>query len=310
MGDGYEPSRKAKVVGAIEWAAVGYSASSVIWQVVTDYYLFVRDAFGLPELLGGFLWVLFVVSTLGGLVGGYVWVKRRTDSAERERREHRKRVAFLFVLLALGVVALVLRMAVSELLGDQFYTVPYFLVPSVLDLFVLAGAFWSVYVIDADVIDAGGRMADGAYRPSRTVGLVGGVQWAVTVLYLGLLGFVVLSQYLVQTRESVSLNPTWELIAVVTVAFVAGYVWARRSADSKAIAREAHSRRVEYVVSLFAFGVGLGIVSAVAAMVVQSLGFGFFGFVWFGTVAGLSLLLAYFTTYVADLDLLDRLLST
>lgn len=50
MEDGYEPSRKAKVVGAIQWAAVGYSASSALWRAVSDYYLFVRDSFsvGLP----------------------------------------------------------------------------------------------------------------------------------------------------------------------------------------------------------------------------------------------------------------------
>lgn len=310
MGDGYEPSRKAKAVGALQWAAVGYSASSALWQAVTDYYLFVRDAFGLPEPLAVVLWVLFVASTLGGLVGGYLWVKRATDSAEQEHREHRKRIAFLFVLLALGIVALLAKMAVSELLGEGFYTVPYFLVPSLLDLFVLAGAYWSVYVTDADVLDAGGWTTDGAYRPSRTAGLVGGVQWAVTAFYLGLLGFLAVSEYLIQTRKSVSLDPAWELTTGVAVAFVAGYVWARRSVDSEAVAREAHSSRVEYVLSLFAFGVGLGVVFAVALVVLQSLGFGFLGFVWFGTVTGLSLLFAYLLTYVADLDLLGRLLST
>lgn len=310
MGDGYEPSRKAKVVGAIQWAAVGYSASSAIWQAFTDYYLFVRDAIWLPSPLDVALWVFFVGSILGGLVGGYLWVKRRTDSAVQERREHRTRVAFLFVLLALGVVALVVRTAVSELLGDHLYTVPYFLAPSVLDLLALVGAYGLVYVADVDWTDAGGKTTDGAYRPSRVVGVVGGVQWAVTALYLGILGFLVVSEYLLRTRESVSLDLAWELIGVVAVAFVAGYVWARRISTSESAVREAHRHRIEYVLSIFAFGVGLGLVLASVVAVLQSFGFGFLGFSWFGAVTVLSLLLAYVSVYVAELELLGRLLST
>lgn len=309
MGDGYEPSRKAKVIGAMQWAAVGYSASSALWQAVTDYYLFVRDAFGLPEPLGAVLWVLFVVATLGGLVGGYLWVKRHTDSAEREHREHRKRVAFLFVLLALGIVALLAKMAVSELLGERLYTVPYFLVPSVLDFLALAGAYGLVYAVDVDWTDAGGQTTDGTYRPSRVAGAVGGVQWAVTALYLGVLGFAVVSEYLVRTRESFSLDPAWELIAGITVAFVVGYLRARRPTDSATAAREAHLRRVEYVLLVFAFGFVLALLGVVALLIRPSLGYDL-TIVWSVTVIGLSLLLAYLSTYVADLDLLGRLLST
>lgn len=309
MGDGYEPSRKAKVVGAIQWAAVGYSASSAVWQAITDYYHFVRDSIGSPEPLGVALWVLFVAATLGGLVGGYLWVKRRTDSGEQERREHRKRVAFLFVLIALGIVALLAKMTVSELLGERFYAVPYFLVPSVLDLLALAGAYGLVYAVDVDWTDAGGRTTDGAYRPSRVAGAVGGVQWAVTALYLGVLGFAAVSEYLVRTRESISLDPAWELTAGITAAFVAGYLRARRPTDSAMAAREAHLRRVEYVLLVFAFGFALALLGTVVLWVRPSFGYDL-TIVWSVTVIGLSLLLAYVTTYVADFDLLDRLLST
>lgn len=316
MSDEYAASRKAKVVGAIQWAAVGFSASNALWQAVSDYYLFVRDGFsiGLPSPFGTLLYGLLVASLFGGLVGGYVWVGRRTDSAERERREHRRRVAFLFVLLSLGVAALVAEMGVSELLGDRFYTVPYFLVAPALDLLALVGAYGLVYRTDLDWTDAGGesasgRRADGSYRPSLVAGAVGGVQWAVTALYLGVVVFGVVSEYLVRTRTSVNFGLGFPFVAAVALAFVAGYVRARRPAESSDEARAVHRRRVEYVLSVFAFGFVLSMLSGLAVTAVPALALGLNVLLFSGAV-GLALLLAYLSVYVAEFDLLGRLLST
>lgn len=308
----YTPSRKAKVVGAIQWAAVGFSASTAVWQAVSDYYLFVRDSFfslGIPEPFGTILYGFVVVSLLGGLVGGYFWVGRHTDSAEQESREHRTRVSFLLVLLSLGIVSLVVEMAASELLGDRFYTVPYFLLSPILDLLVLGATYALVYRSDIDWTDVGGTSADGAYRPSRVAGAVGGVQWAVTALYLGFVAFGLVGEYLLRTRESFSLDLGGWFVAGVAAAFVVGYVWSRRLAESSEAARSAHHDRVEYLLSVFALGLVLSLVSGIVLTAFPSLGFDL-SILWFVTIVFLSLSLSFLSVYVAKLDLLGRLLST
>jgi hypothetical protein len=311
MGNGYDPSRKAKVVGAIQWAAVGLSVSTALWGLTTDYYWLVRDGFAaeIPRLLETTLLGFYYLSIAGGLVAGYLWVKRRTDSAEQERREHRTRVAFLFVLLAVGVVSFVVEATLSDLLGDRLYTVPYFVLPSAFDLLGLVAAYALVYATDGDWTGGGGKTIDGAYRPSRIAGVVGGVQWGVTALYLGSVCFALVIEYLMRTRESISIDLGREFVLAVGVAFAAGYVWARRPVDSEATARETHGRRVEYVLTFFALAFALSLFVTGAIAVLSSIGYGL-AMVWFVAVVGLSLLFAYVAAYVAEFDLLDHLLST
>jgi hypothetical protein len=311
MGDGYDPSRKAKVVGAIQWAAVGLSVSAAFWGLTTDYYWLVRDGFAaeIPSPLETALLGFYYLSIAGGLVAGYLWVKRRTASAEQERREHQTRVAFLFVLLAVGVVSFVAEGILSDLLGDRLYTVPYFVLPSALDLLGLVAAYALVYVADGDWTGGGGKTTDGAYRPSRIAGVVGGVQWGITALYLGSVSFAVVLEYLTRTRESISIDLGREFVLTVGVALVAGYVWARRPVDSEATAREIHARRVEYVLTFFTLAFALSLLVTGALAVVPSIGYEL-TMVWFVAVVGLSLLFAYVAAYVAEFDLLGRLLST
>jgi hypothetical protein len=326
MAEGHAASRKTKVVAAIQWAVVGYSATTPLWKAVSDYYFFVRDGFsvGIPDPFGMALYALVVASIPGGLVGGYVWAGRRADSAESERREHRRRVAFLFVLLSLGVASLVARMVVSGLLGDRFFTVPYFLASPVLDLLALAGAYALVYRAGVDFTDVGGSPTDavtrdettpggttpdGTYRPSLAAGAVGGVQWAVTALYLGFAAFGIIGEYLLRTRQSVDLQLGLPFVAAVLAAFVVGYVRVRRPTTSAEAAQSAHRRRVEYVLAVFGFAFVLSILFGVAMMVFPSLAFGL-STLLFSAAVGLALVLASLSVYVADFDLLGRLLST
>lgn len=315
MAEGHAASRKTKVVGAIQWGFVGFTLASAVTGAITDYYFFVREGFGvgIPSPWGTVTSLAIPVAVLCGLVAGYSWVAHGTRSPEQERREHRKRVEFVVLLLLLGFVSMVVRAAASELLGEALFTVPYFLLPAVLGLLELPVAYAAVYVFDVNLTDAtaGGVSTDGSYRPSRLAGVVGGAQWALTALYGGFVAFGVVSSYLMSTRESFSFSPVWHLLAAVAVAFVAGYLWARRDVASESAAELAHRRRIEYLLALIAAGIAVGLLLGVAMTALGGVATGvrFFALYAVGTF-GVSVVAAYLLVYVAEVPLLERVLST
>lgn len=315
MATEYSASRKAKAAGAVQWAFVGYTLASAVVGAITDYYFFVREGFGvtIPSPLEIVTSLAVPVAVLCGLVAGYSWVAHGTRSSEQERREHRQRVEFVVVLLLLGFASFAVEAAASEALGEAFYTVPYFLLPAVFGLLELPVAYAVVYVADADLTDAsvGGVSTEDGYRPSRLAGVVAGAQWAVTMLYLGFVAFGVVGSYLMRTRESFSFSPVWELLAAVAVAFTAGYLWSRRTVESEDAAERAHRRRVEYVLVLVTVGVVVGLLLGVTMTALGGLSVvvPFFVLYAVGTF-GLSVVAAYLLVYVAEVRLLDRVLST
>lgn len=77
------------------------------------------------------------------------------------------------------------------------------------------------------------------------------------------------------------------------------------------MAEQAHRQRLDYVVALIVSGIALSLLLGVGMMVVASIGasisyFTLYTFVTFG----LSILLAYALVYVAEIELLGRVLST
>lgn len=89
--------------------------------------------------------------------------------------------------------------------------------------------------------------------PFRTK-LVAGVQWAITVAYVFLLGVLVFTWYLDATRTPVSFDASRAFAVVVIAAFLAGYLRVALRPRSEAATARAHARRVEVVLALLVLG--------------------------------------------------------
>lgn len=307
----YEPSLTAKVVGGAQWAATGYTVVAAVLGAVSAYSIFVLDSVetGVLTTLGFVLFAGLVASLPGGFAVGYLWARFRTMTAEAGRVAHRKRATYLVLLLVFWVATTVLQVLLSGVLGDRYTTVPFFLLPSAFIVGAVVVAYWLAYVRGIGLLAA--TAAEGTNgrprRPSLVARLVGGVQWSITALYLGFLGFLGYGYYLTATEDSFSLDPALEITAAVVLAFAAGFAWAGRMSDDEPGRR--HRRRLSSVVLLVGLVPIVGLVLAPLSLLSAPTGDFLLLTLFPVALFSLVLLVSFSATYGLGVDVVGRLYS-
>lgn len=272
-------TRPQALVAALQWGLVQAFVIDSFARLFTNYYRATTDAFGAP----GWVYSVAVATPLALLVGGvagYRWVT--SGRGVTTPAAHRRRVVFVGALLGGWALAIVPELAFEWLLGDRLFTVPFFVLPTVVAGFVLAGAFALAYRVDP-----------GWYRQRRSR-LLGAVQGAIAGLLLGMVGFVAYGNYLAATRSNFSLDGGPGIVVAVSAGAVVGYVLSGR-------AREA-DRSVEFLVVLVPSLLGFALLTGVVTTALGALGFPTLGFGWGASVVLPSvsaLVLAGYMAYVA-----------
>jgi hypothetical protein len=180
---------------------------------------------------------------LGLVVGGYGGYRRVTSGrGATTRTAHRRRVTFVGALLVGWALAIVPTLLAGVVFGDPLFETPYFVVPTLVALTVLGGAFVLAYRTDP------ARYA--RYRNR----LLGGVQGALCGLLLGVTGFVLYGRYLEATRDQFSFDGSLGIAAVVGVGTVAGVLLVDTD--------DGGDRAAEFVTLLVLTGLGVPIAAA------------------------------------------------
>lgn len=158
---------------------------------------------------------------IGG-IGGYRWVT--SGRAGTSASAHRNRVVFIGSLLAGWVLAVVPTMAFRWLLGDRLFTVPFFVLPTLVAVSVVVGSYLLAYRVETEW-----------YRHHRSR-LLGAVKGAFVGLTLGIIGFIAYGGYLASTRTDYSFDGGPGIVVGVCLGATAGYILTdtERSGDRSA----------------------------------------------------------------------------
>jgi hypothetical protein len=280
--------RNQALVAALQWGLVQAFVLDTAGRFLQNYYRATTDAFFAP----GWVTSIQFAAPLGllvGAVGGYRWV--RSGRGATTESAHRNRVVFVGTLLAGWGLAIVPTLALQSLLGDQFWTIPYFALPTAFALLAGLGAVVLAYRVDAAV-----------YRQRRDR-LVGAVQGAFLGLVLGMVGFALYGSYLVATRDNVSLDGGPGIVAAVCLGAIAGYALADRHSTDRA---------AEFLVLLVLSTFGLTIAVSVGTTLLAAVGLGW-GVSWSAAPLVLStvaaLLLSGYLAYGVKTTVYKRLVG-
>ncbi|KAB1192384.1 hypothetical protein GJR96_02575 [Haloferax sp. MBLA0076] len=203
-------TRQQALVTALQWGLVQAFVLDTVARLLRNYYRATMDSFVTPD------WVfsIQVAAPLGllvGGIGGYRWVTggRATISAAA----HRRRALFVGSLLVCWALAIVPTVAFQWMLGDRFFTVPFFVIPTIAAVLAVGGASLIAYRVETEW-----------YRRYRTK-LLGTAKGAVVGLVLGVVAFVVYGGYLAATQTSYSLSGGPEIVGGVCLGAIAGYAF-------------------------------------------------------------------------------------
>ncbi|MFC6823658.1 hypothetical protein [Halopelagius fulvigenes] len=250
------PSTKNQaLVTALQWGLVQTFVLDTLGRLLRNYYRASTDAFFPPD------WVASIqfAAPLGLLVGsisGYRWVT--SGRAATLASAHRNRVVFVGSLLAGWTLAIVPTMAFQWLLGDQLFSTPYFVLPTLTAVAVFVGSYLLAYRVDPKW-----------YRRHRTQ-LLGAVKGAFTGLVMGFIGFIAYAGYLAATQTNYSISGGPGIVVAVGLGAIAGYLLTdtERSGD----------RSTEFVVLLILFVLTFSLVTTLGMVILGVVGVPLFGF--------------------------------
>ncbi len=254
-------TQKQALVTALQWGLVQTFVLDTLGRLLRNYYRATTDAFFPPN---GVTSVQFAapLGLLVGGIGGYRWVTsgRTVTSASA----HRNRVIFVGSLLAGWALAIVPTMAFQWLLGDQLFSMPYFVLPTLTAVLVFVGSYLLAYRVETEW-----------YRHHRTR-LLGAVKGAFAGLLVGFIGFIAYGGYLAATQTNYSLSGGPGIVAAVCLGAIAGYMLT----DTERGGDQSAEFVVLLIVSLLAFSLmmTLGMV-AFNAVGASPFGFGS-SFMW------------------------------
>ncbi|MBX0286275.1 hypothetical protein EGH22_08050 [Halomicroarcula sp. F28] len=267
-------------VAALQWGLVQTFVLDTLARFLRNYYRATTTAFFPPDWVSS----LQFATPLGlvvGAVGGYRWVT--SGPGATTAAAHRDRVVFVGALLVGWALAIVPTLAAQWLLGEAFFTVPYFVIPTLSAISAALGAVAVTYRVDP------------AALRRRRARLLGAVQGAFVGLALGLVGFILYSNYLIATRDNFSVDGSPGIVLGVVVGALVGYALADRLRSGD----RAAEFLVLFVCSLTVLSLGLSLGQTTLAAVGVPVGFG-----WSGASLGLStvasLLLSGYLAYGAE----------
>ena len=204
------PSRqKQALVTALQWGLVQTFVLDTLGRLLRNYYRSTTDAFFPPSWVSSIQFVAPLGLLIGG-IGGYRWVM--SGRAVTSTSAHRNRVVFVGSLLAGWALAIVPTVAFQWLLRDQLFSIPYFVLPTLIAVSVFVGAYLLAY-----------RVKTEWYRHHRTR-LLGAVQGAFAGLVVGFIGFIAYGGYLAATHTNYSLSGGPGIVAAVCLGAIAGYM--------------------------------------------------------------------------------------
>lgn len=282
--------KKQAFVAALQWGLVQAFVLDSIGRLARNYYRATTDSFFPPD------WVTSIqfVAPLGLLVGGYGgyrWLTSGRGSATL--KAHQTRVRFVGALVASWALAIVPTMAFQWVLDDRLFTVPYFVLPSLVSMLVFVGAYLLAYRIDSDWYDQ--------HRDR----LLGSAQGAFLGLVAGFVGFILYGGYVAATRTEYSVDGGSGIVVAVGLGGLAGYLWGGRGSGG--------DRAAEFVTLLLVSILGLSLVMGLGMAVLGAVGLDIFGFGTFYlyplTPLILSLLLAVYLTYSVRTNVYGQLVG-
>lgn len=283
-------TRRQAFVAALQWGLVQAFVLNSVGRLARNYYRATTDSFFPPD------WVTSVqfAAPLGLLVGGYGGYRWLTSGyGTTTPAAHRARVRFVGALVAGWALAIVPTMAFQWILGDQLFTVPYFVLPSLVAVLVFGGAYLLAYRIDPDWYD------------QRRDRLLGGVQGAFVGLVVGFAGFILYGSYLAATRTEYSIDGGPGIVVTVGLGGLVGYLWSGQD--------DGGDRAAEFVTLLLIGVLGLSLASGISVAVLGAVGLDVFSFGSFYVYPllplVLALLLATYLTYSVQTNVYSRLVG-
>lgn len=143
MSPSYSPSVRVQFIGGIQWAVTAF----YLFSIAFGLFVFVLETFQLEydvSFGGGALATLLSCAFLGG----FLWVRRRTPSADAERRAHRRRVEYLLVLLVVGLVFPFGVYGLFSVLSLSIFDLPFGAIALLMYVPPLLFSALAVYVLD------------------------------------------------------------------------------------------------------------------------------------------------------------------
>jgi MFS family permease len=282
--------RRQAVTAALQWGIAQAFLLDSFGRLADNYYRATTNLFVAPSWVTSIQFAVPLGLLVGGY-GGYRWL--RDGYGATTPAAHAARVRFsgaLFVGWALAIVPVT---AFRWLLGEQLFTVPYFLLPSLVSLVVFGGAFLLAYRTDSATYD------------SHRDGLLGATQGVVVGLVGATLVFLLYGEYLTTIRESFSLDGGPFVVAAVVVGGLGGFVFARRTKHG--------DRAAEFLTLFFTILFAVSVTMALTVAVFAAVGVGLAGFVPFTLYPLLPLAvalgLATYLTYRVRTDVYRRLVG-
>ncbi|MFC4551735.1 MULTISPECIES: hypothetical protein [Halorussus] len=249
-------TKKRALLAALQWGLVQAFLLDTLGRLFRNYYRATTDAFLPPRWVTSVQFAVPLGLLVGG-IGGYRWVS--SGRAATSDSAHRNRAVFVGSLLVGWALAIVPTMAFQWLLGERLFTVPFFVLPTLVAVLVAGGSYLLAYRVDA-----------ARYRRHRSR-LLGAVKGALVGLALGVIGFVAYGRYLAATRDSYSLDGGPGIVAVVCLGACAGYVLT----DS----RGGGDRSAEFVAAFLVSVLGFSLATTLATVALGAVGVSPFGFV-------------------------------
>lgn len=248
--------RKQALVAALQWGLVQAFVLDTLARLLRNYYRATTDEFLAPGWVYSIQFAALLGLLVGG-IGGYRWVT--SGRAATTASAHRDRAVFVGSLVAGWALAIVPTAAFEWLLGERLFTVPFFVLPTLVAAVVFVGSYLLAY-----------RVGTAWYRRHRSR-LLGAVAGAFAGLVLGVVGFVAYGEYLAATRTTYSLDGGPGIVACACLGGLAGYALADTERDG--------DRSAEFVVLFVVSSLSLTVLTALGTAALSAVGLSPFGVV-------------------------------
>lgn len=255
MSPSASSEKKQALITALQWGLVQAFLLDTLGRFFQNYYRATTDAFGSPS------WVVSVqfVAPLGLLIGGVGGYRRTINGrAATSASAHRKRVVFVGSLLAGWALAIVPTLGFQWMLGDQLFTVPFFVLPTLVAVSVFAGSYLLAYRIETEWY---------RHHRNRLLGAIGG---AFAGMILGFIGFIAYGSYLAATQTNYNLSGGPGVVLAVCLGAIAGYILT----DTEDSGDRAAEFLILFVLSFFA----VSLVTALGVAALNAVEVSLFGF--------------------------------
>lgn len=252
-----EPStQKQALVSALQWGLIQTFVLDTFGGLLRNYYRATTDAFLPPSWVTSIEFAAPLGLLVGG-IGGYRWVT--SGRAATSTSAHRNRVVFVGALLAGWALAIVPTMAFQWLLGDQLFSVPYFVLPTLTAVAVFVASYLLAYRVDTE------------WYHQHRIRLLGADKGAFAGMLLGVISFVVYGGYLAATQTNYSLSGGPGIVVATCLGAIAGYVLT----DSE----RGGDRSAEFVVLLIVSLLGFSLLTTLSMAALSAVGLSLFDFI-------------------------------